>query len=73
MTKRKEKEPLFYIQQPTFQFPTIKMQETYSSKKAESQKNAQKKELIEPRPKLGNCFFWISYRKEVKFSASKEL
>lgn len=52
MTKRKEKEPLFYIQQPTFQFPTIKMQETYSSKKAESQKNAQKKELIEPSPKL---------------------
>lgn len=47
MTKRKEKEPLFYIQQPTFQFPSIKMQETYSSKRAESLKKAQMNESIE--------------------------
>jgi hypothetical protein len=51
MTKRKEKEPLFYIQQPTFQFPTIKMQETYSSKRAESIKKAQMNQLIETNTK----------------------
>ncbi|KOP81762.1 CotO family spore coat protein [Cytobacillus solani] len=51
MTKRKEKEPLFYIQQPTFQFPTIKMQETYSSKRAESLKEAQMNESIETKAK----------------------
>ncbi|WP_313804530.1 CotO family spore coat protein [Cytobacillus sp.] len=51
MTKRKEKEPLFYIQQPTFQFPTIKMQETYSSKRAESLKTAQISESIEMNQK----------------------
>lgn len=51
MTKRKEKEPLFYIQQPTFQFPSIKMQETYSSKRAESLKKAQMNESIEMNSK----------------------
>ncbi|WP_180968082.1 CotO family spore coat protein [Cytobacillus massiliigabonensis] len=51
MTKRKEKEPLFYIQQPTFQFPSIKMQETYSSKRAELLKRAQMNETIETNTK----------------------
>ncbi|MED3572357.1 CotO family spore coat protein [Cytobacillus praedii] len=51
MTKRKEKEPLFYIQQPTFQFPTIKMQETYSSKRAEPLEKAQMNKLIETNTK----------------------
>ncbi|GLB58933.1 spore coat CotO family protein [Cytobacillus sp. NCCP-133] len=35
MAEKKEKEPLFYIQQPNFQFPESKMQTVYSSRKAE--------------------------------------
>lgn len=42
MTEKKEKEPLFYIQQPNFQFPENKMQTVYSSRKAElERKNKQ--------------------------------
>ncbi|MBT2688316.1 hypothetical protein J7I93_08995 [Bacillus sp. ISL-47] len=35
MAEKKEKQPLFYIQQPNFQFPETKMQTVYSSRKAE--------------------------------------
>nr|WP_251025782.1 CotO family spore coat protein [Bacillus sp. ISL-47] len=35
VAEKKEKQPLFYIQQPNFQFPETKMQTVYSSRKAE--------------------------------------
>lgn len=46
MTEKQEKEPLFYIQQPNFQFPKTQMQTVYSSKKAEMDR---KKKLLEER------------------------
>lgn len=47
MAEKKEKEPLFYIQQPNFQFPETKMQTVYSSRTAELDR---KKKQLEDRP-----------------------
>lgn len=41
----KKREPLFYIQQPPFQAPKGKMQDTFSAKKAQ----AQKKQLLKEK------------------------
>ncbi|WP_026583734.1 CotO family spore coat protein [Bacillus sp. J33] len=49
MAGEKEKEPLFYIQQPKFQFPETRMQTVYSSRKAELDR---KKKLLENSPEL---------------------
>ncbi|USK40308.1 spore coat CotO family protein [Cytobacillus firmus] len=38
MTEKREKEPLFYIQQPNFQIPENRMQTIYSSRKAEKER-----------------------------------
>ncbi|URM32015.1 spore coat CotO family protein [Cytobacillus firmus] len=38
MTEKREKEPLFYIQQPNFQIPENRMQTIYSSRKAEQER-----------------------------------
>ncbi|MBN8199155.1 CotO family spore coat protein [Bacillus sp. NTK034] len=49
MAEKKEKEPLFYIQQPSFKFPETKMQTVYSSRKAElERKQEQKGSVTEP-------------------------
>lgn len=39
MTEKREREPLFYIQQPNLQFPENRMQTIYSSRKAERERN----------------------------------
>ncbi|MBP2241195.1 hypothetical protein J2Z40_001757 [Cytobacillus eiseniae] len=49
MANKKQKEPLFYIQQPTLQFPKTNMQESYSSRKAEMQRKAQMVQSIETK------------------------
>lgn len=41
MTKKKQREPIFYIQQPAIQFPKVIMQELYSSKEADIEKQTQ--------------------------------
>lgn len=46
MTEKREKEPLFYIQQPNFQIPENRMQTIYSSRKAE-QERKQKQSLLD--------------------------
>ncbi|KML45960.1 MULTISPECIES: CotO family spore coat protein [Bacillaceae] len=46
MTEKREKEPLFYIQQPNFQIPENRMQTIYSSRKAE-QERKQKENLLD--------------------------
>ncbi|MED1908097.1 CotO family spore coat protein [Cytobacillus firmus] len=38
LTEKREKEPLFYIQQPNFQIPENRMQTIYSSRKAEQER-----------------------------------
>ncbi|MFE8696396.1 CotO family spore coat protein [Cytobacillus sp. FJAT-53684] len=52
MVKKKQKEPLLYIQQPSFQFPKVKMQETYSSRRAEMQAKEQMLQSIDTDTKL---------------------
>lgn len=52
MAEKKVKEPLFYIQQPSFQFPETRMQTVYSSRKAElDRKLEQKKVYRNPQTK----------------------
>ncbi|USK51295.1 spore coat CotO family protein [Bacillus sp. CMF12] len=53
MAEKKVKEPLFYIQQPSFQFPETRMQTVYSSRKAElDRKQEQKDSVPEPADKI---------------------
>lgn len=48
MTEKREREPLFYIQQPNFQIPENRMQTIYSSRKAEQEcKQKQNSNLLE--------------------------
>ncbi|MDF2039323.1 CotO family spore coat protein [Cytobacillus oceanisediminis] len=49
MAEKKEKEPLFYIQQPSFQFPETRMQTVYSSRKAELERKQEQKDSV-PEP-----------------------
>ncbi|WP_436375376.1 CotO family spore coat protein [Cytobacillus sp. BC1816] len=51
MAEKKVKEPLFYIQQPSFQFPETRMQTVYSSRKAELDRKLEQKESV---PEPGN-------------------
>ncbi|MCS0791725.1 spore coat CotO family protein [Cytobacillus firmus] len=53
MAEKKVKEPLFYIQQPSFQFPETRMQTVYSSRKAELDRKLEQKESVpEPADKI---------------------
>ncbi|WP_264736922.1 spore coat CotO family protein [Cytobacillus firmus] len=55
MAEKKLKEPLFYIQQPSFQFPETRMQTVYSSRKAElDRKQEQKDSVPEPADKIND-------------------
>lgn len=53
MTEKREKEPLFYIQQPNFQIPENRMQTIYSSRKAEQERKQNENLLDFAVPKEG--------------------
>ncbi|KON89402.1 hypothetical protein AF332_23035 [Sporosarcina globispora] len=47
MAEKREKEPLFYIQQPNFQFPENRMQTVYSSRKAELERKREQVDSVQ--------------------------